>query len=615
MRALLLKLRLIFLPFLLTGVGFAAIYTFLHWLLVIRLGLFDVQEEIPQLWLPAILPWIPILRWLRPRINLLAFQGDHDRKATLYQVVVWGAMGVPAVIAQVYLVAATGQLTALDSVNQLAGQPAQTKYYSLRKYYVDKGFAGINRTASVSGKYNERLDLYIYLTLPIWEHPLPALTPMPLTSVAVRDSTAQGGSTEGLTARPLMVVDGVVLTPVQERLDTLDLERIETINVLKGPSAVTLYGDKAKNGAIVITTRKGPAAPETPFTASRPAAPQTIAWLGLRYHEQISNRLSDAEKEAAFRKFDAQTLEAFQARDVQQFAYLDRLGNRNDREEYLAAVKTSSQYDPSRPVMVLLPVNEPFAARTGNQLAWIFGAFGIGSCLFFLLLLAPKIDGRAYRRYRRGNPPRESELLSLLADLVPRPGFFVTPILMHLNLVLFLLIVIAGLGFLSFGSDDLLTWGANYRPLTVRGQWWRLLTSTFLHGGAMHLFMNLYGLMFVGLFLEPVLGRAKLLLIYLLTGVVASLASLLWYTATVSVGASGAIFGLYGAFVALLLAGAFPAEFKKPFLFSTAVFVGYNLLFGFLAEGIDNAAHLGGLASGLVAGYLIYPTLRVEEEE
>ncbi|MBD0260986.1 MAG: rhomboid family intramembrane serine protease, partial [Cytophagales bacterium] len=111
-----------------------------------------------------------------------------------------------------------------------------------------------------------------------------------------------------------------------------------------------------------------------------------------------------------------------------------------------------------------------------------------------------------------------------------------------------------------------------------------------------------------------VLGRARLLLIYLLTGVLASLASLLWYPATVSVGASGAIFGLYGAFLALLLAGAFPGEFKKPFLVSTVVFVGYNLLFGFLAEGIDNAAHLGGLVSGLVAGYLIYPTLTTEEE-
>ncbi|MBD0255211.1 MAG: rhomboid family intramembrane serine protease, partial [Cytophagales bacterium] len=569
MRALLLKLRLIFLPFLLTGAGFAAVYTFLHWLLVIRLALFPVQEEIPQFWLPAILPWIPILLWLRPRINLLTFKGDHDRMATLYQVVAWGAVGVPALIAQVYLVAATGKLTTLDTVNQLAGQPAQTKYYSLRKYYVDKGFAGINRTASVSGKYNERLDLYIYLTLPIWEGPLPALTPVPLASLAVRDSTAEGSSKEGLAARPLFVVDGVVITPAREQTYTVDPDRIESMHVLKGPSAIALYGDKGRNGAIVITTQKGPDAPGMPFTANRLASPQTIAWLGLRYHEQISNRLSDAEKEAAFRKFDAQTLEAFQARDVQQFAYLDRLGNRNDREEYLAAVKTSSQYDASRPVVVLLAVNEPFAARTGNQLAWIFGAFGIGSGLFFLLLLAPRIDGRAYRRYRRGNSPRQSELPALLVDLVPRPGFFVTPILMHLNLVLFLLMVIAGLGFLSFGNDDLLTWGANYRPLTVRGQWWRLLTSTFLHGGVLHLFMNLYGLLFVGLFLEPVLGRARLLLIYLLTGVLASLASLLWYPATVSVGASGAIFGLYGALLALLLAGAFPAGLKKPFLVST----------------------------------------------
>jgi len=158
-----------------------------------------------------------------------------------------------------------------------------------------------------------------------------------------------------------------------------------------------------------------------------------------------------------------------------------------------------------------------------------------------------------------------------------------------------------------------LNWGANFRPLTTEGQWWRLLTSTFLHGGLMHLLANMYGLLFVGIFLEPLLGRTKYLIAYLLTGILASVASLWWYDATVSVGASGAIFGLYGIFLALLLTKVFHPDFAKSFLLSTAIFVGFNLLMG-LTGGIDNAAHIGGLLSGFIVGLILYPSLKRQNE-
>ena len=173
--------------------------------------------------------------------------------------------------------------------------------------------------------------------------------------------------------------------------------------------------------------------------------------------------------------------------------------------------------------------------------------------------------------------------------------------------------VIAGLGFISFKASDLLRWGANYKPSTTNGEWWRLLTNTFLHGGLMHLLANMYGLLFVGIFLEPRLGKIKYAIVYLTTGIIASAASLWWHDATVSVGASGAIFGLYGLFLALLLTKVYPKDFSKAFLISTLVFVGYNLLMG-LTGGIDNAAHLGGLLSGFIIGLLLYPQLRQDAD-
>ena len=176
-----------------------------------------------------------------------------------------------------------------------------------------------------------------------------------------------------------------------------------------------------------------------------------------------------------------------------------------------------------------------------------------------------------------------------------------------------MVMVFAGLGFVSFQADDLINWGANFKPLTTDGEWWRLITSTFLHGGIMHLVANMVGLIFVGIFLEPRIGSKKFAVIYLVTGILASITSIIWHEATVSVGASGAIFGLYGLFLALMLTKVYPKEFNKVFLISTVIFIGYNLAIG-ITGGIDNAAHLGGLVSGFVIGLFLSRQLKEESD-
>jgi rhomboid protease GluP len=123
----------------------------------------------------------------------------------------------------------------------------------------------------------------------------------------------------------------------------------------------------------------------------------------------------------------------------------------------------------------------------------------------------------------------------------------------------------------------------------------------------------MYALWYIGLQLEPVLGRWPFLVAYLLAGVVASTNSLWWHELTASAGASGAIFGMYGLFLALLTTNLFHKNVRQPLLASMAVFVGYNLLSG-TQEGIDNAAHLGGLIGGLVLGFAYLPSLRDKAE-
>ncbi len=209
---------------------------------------------------------------------------------------------------------------------------------------------------------------------------------------------------------------------------------------------------------------------------------------------------------------------------------------------------------------------------------------------------------------RQGSPEKRvlEDLREIKKILTPREGFWVTPILLSFNTIIYVLMVLAGFGFLHFEGLDVLKVGANFGPLVKQGEWWRLFTSIFLHGGLLHLLNNLFSLWLIGTLLEPLLGRIKFATLYFVTGIIASYTSVCWHEATISVGASGAIFGLYGVLLALLLLKVFPGEMRKSFLTLISVMIVSNLLIG-LTGGIDNAAHIGGLLSGFVIGLFMYP--------
>ena len=153
----------------------------------------------------------------------------------------------------------------------------------------------------------------------------------------------------------------------------------------------------------------------------------------------------------------------------------------------------------------------------------------------------------------------------------------------------------------------LLQWGANFGPLTIGGQWWRLLTSIFLHLGLFHVAVNMWCLWDLGSFAEGIYGRIVFLAIYLASGVMGAIFSLAWHPFAVEAGASGAIFGIAGALIASFLLGnlPFPKRTAKAALLSIIIFAGYNLVVGFIGNGAGNAAHVGGFLAGLLMGGLL----------
>ncbi len=184
----------------------------------------------------------------------------------------------------------------------------------------------------------------------------------------------------------------------------------------------------------------------------------------------------------------------------------------------------------------------------------------------------------------------------------------VTQAIFGINVAVYLAMLFAGVSMLDNPSgQDLVRWGANFGPLTVSGQWWRLLTCVFVHGGLLHIAFNMWCLWDLGRLAESVYGHWTFAAVYLITGVSSSLASIIWNPVVLSVGASGAIFGIAGALIASFYLGEFslPRAALQGTLRSVIVFVGYNLFFGAVIARTDNAAHVGGLLMGLLLGALI----------
>lgn len=194
-------------------------------------------------------------------------------------------------------------------------------------------------------------------------------------------------------------------------------------------------------------------------------------------------------------------------------------------------------------------------------------------------------------------------------------NLFATYSIMAINLLVFILMVVNGAGLFEPDGYVHIKWGSNYTPLTLSGDWWRLITNIFIHFGFIHLAMNMYCLYTVGIYLEPMLGKVRYLTAYLCTGVLAGIVSLWWHKEWVnSAGASGAIFGIYGLFLALLTTKLIPEKIRKTLLLSIGIFVAYNLIYG-LKSGIDNSAHVGGLVTGFVFGYGIVYSIKKEKEK
>ena len=507
METYLKKIRHILPTLLIVVLGTVIGVSFIRWILCIQFSILDLKEEVWNLWIPLILPWIPILIWLRPRLRVLTFKKETENRRVLLQFISWGMMTAMLFVSQAYLTTATGKLESIINIQQI-DKIETVRYYKIDKFAVAPYFGGSYTDFRTSGKYNQDLNFDVFFVTPI-------------------------------------------LNDTSERVD------------------------------------------------SKPKY-----WYGVKYHKQISNKISNEEKEQKYQDFYNECIQNMNNYNFYSLDHFERKPNSDDLQNFLKAIEARTKQN-SNEYIVLVPITESYESRNGNKFAWIFGAFGIGITVFLLLLIWPDFSETERKKFISGKKPKHDELKDMLKFLIPKDQHFVTSIILDINILVFIIMIFSGINPISPNGKELLEWGANRRFETINGDWWRLVTSMFLHGGIMHLFLNIYGLVLAAIFVEPILGRRNYAILYVISGIFGSLASIWWYSNTVSVGASGAIFGLYGAILGLLLTDAFPKGGKKGMFITIGIYVGINLLFG-LTGGIDNAGHIGGLLSGGLLGIILF---------
>lgn len=498
MKNIKIKIKEVYLPFLLVSIGTFVFYNLVRWTFDVHLGILPLKEDLLNFWIPLAFPWLPLLIWLRRRIRILDVNGQSDNGYFAYQFAMVLAIAFPIIVSQNYVEKAPYNLIKINNVEEV-NQYENEKFFKFSAFNLKKIYSTFSVTARTSGRYKDKLHFHLFIS--------------------------------------------------------------------------------------------------TPFENSN------NIWYGVKYSKTISNQYSDASKNYDYKSFIEKSKKEFETYDFQNVNYFEKLGYSDDRDGFLAAIKAATPQVNINEQIILTPKLDEFKQRLGTTLPWIFGSFGIGALVILIMVIIPKINRNELNDFKKDKPLKEDNLKDIINFLDLRGANKGTALLLLTNFAFFLVMIFIGLNIISPTTKELLDVGGNRRYEVMEGEYWRLLMSLFIHSGLMHLLMNLFGLGISANLLEKILGSTILVISFLVSGILASLASIYWHEDTVSVGASGAIFGLYGIILAFTIFKIYPNHMRRLTWALLGLYAGISLLFG-LFGGIDNAAHIGGLISGFIIGVI-----------
>ena len=349
---------------------------------------------------------------------------------------------------------------------------------------------------------------------------------------------------------------------------------------------------------------------------------EPLAWYGVRHNYTVSKSLSQEKLKEKVSSFAKEINEKLPGKDLYDFVYFERLLPwRVHFDDFQSTLRAHGFDKNIEAVNILVPVNEPFEARTGTTPFWLLGFISFAVGLWYLMLIPPKVSQVQLRRLRAKKPYQKPKYLQeesiswqeSLSPYIPTKEYLVTPSLFWINIGLILLIFFTEINSELSASEELLAWGAsNKNTLIEEGEWWRLLSSLFLHNGGESFALFIVPLTMCGL--EFLIGSRRYFIIYVLSGIAGVIVSLFWHSeGFVAVGALPALFGILGAAVM----ATYRFSEAVPFQISAALVKGLkwlsilllaNISFvSLITPGVDYPAQLAGLFTGIVVFLLLPP--------
>jgi len=369
MNLFLLKIRLIFVPFLLTALISIASFTYLNWYLIVYLN-YKIDEETFSLLIPLIGSWLPVILLLRPRVKYLNLKVQGRRDPVLAILMLsWGIIAAATIFSQYYMLSATGKLTVLNYASDIH-QHKPTKYYTVKQFYPSKKFAHVKTYIWVSGKNNTDYNISIYVPVPVFDKLFP--------------DTNLIKSIPAAHINALVVIDDTLSS--MSVLNKLPVDSIRYMQFESPLMVMPIYGDNGKNGAIAVVTRG--------FKMKQKLPVQKIAppfWLAVNYKTTVSNRLSLTEKNKAYRRLLLSSYRDFMNTPLNNFQYLDRVPYSKDLQRYDSAIALYKDVDRIETPVILKPVYAPFAQHTGNTLNTVLTILAIGSVVFLIIIACIKL--------------------------------------------------------------------------------------------------------------------------------------------------------------------------------------------------------------------------------
>lgn len=333
----------------------------------------------------------------------------------------------------------------------------------------------------------------------------------------------------------------------------------------------------------------------------------STTWMGLKYFKTIDMPQSDYEQAKAFEGFAAESMKDFRA--LKKPLYFERVHYTKNLPGFYHALETSPKYHFAYHT-ILTPQFEPFISRVEGDFKWTLLSIACVSMIWFLLVLFARLDDEKIKAFSQKSATKQTvrKLIeeSWLQMFVPSQGYVVTPILMIINIVIFLLMNLSSTRsahYFSILYPDPWQYLVNATSF-LQGEYWNLLTSAFIHNGIYQFICCLFAIGSLGWFLESFLGKRLMLVAYFVGALSASLTTL-YFSGAVSQGASGAIMGVYGVGLVLLFTCIVPSGYKTTQIALTVVMsVFFSFLTG-LFPTMGYMAHIGGFLSGCLLGSLI----------